>query len=153
MKLLCKKGEEHLGDNLKKQCIDYINNLEKENERLKQWDNNKDSRNSRQRIENKKLLEKNKKLQNNWNELKENYNAVLRQRDDTNKSAVHIIEKYHYQWNELKKYIEKEKDRLIKGTSNTYEDSLGKINYVNEDIYIKLVKVLNKMTELERGEE
>ena len=45
MKLLCKKGEEHLGDNLKKQCIDYINNLEKENERLKQWDNNKDSRN------------------------------------------------------------------------------------------------------------
>lgn len=51
-------------------ALDYVLNLEKENERLKQWDNNKDSRNSRQRIENKKLLEKNKHLQNNWNELK-----------------------------------------------------------------------------------
>lgn len=53
-------------------------------------------------------------------------------------------------WNELKKYIEKEKDRLVKGVSHTYEDSLGKINYVNEDIYIKLVKVLNKMYELDK---
>ena len=51
-------------------ALEYILNLEKENERLKQWDNNKDSRNSRQRIENKKLLKKNKRLQNNWNELK-----------------------------------------------------------------------------------
>lgn len=84
-------------------------------------------------------------------ELQENYKAVLKQRDDTNKSAVETIEKYQHNWNELKKYIEKEKDRVVKGTSHTYEDSLGKINYVNEDIYIKLVKVLNKMYELEGG--
>lgn len=56
-------------------------------------------------------------------------------------------------WKELKKYIEKEKDRLVKGVSHTYEDSLGKINYVNEDIYIKLVKVLNKMYELDKVKE
>lgn len=48
----------------------YIQSIEQENKQLKQWDNNKDSRNSRQRIENKKLLEKNKHLQTNWNELK-----------------------------------------------------------------------------------
>lgn len=60
------------------------------------------------------------------------------------------IKELEHNWNELKKYIDEEQYRLAKEVSNTYEDSLGKINYVNEDIYIKLVKVLNKMQELEK---
>lgn len=39
-----------------------IQRLKKENKRLKQWDTNKDTRNERQRIANKKLLEENKRL-------------------------------------------------------------------------------------------
>lgn len=41
--------------------LNYITNLQKENEKLKQWDCNKDTRNSRQRTANKNLL---KQLEN-----------------------------------------------------------------------------------------
>lgn len=49
----------------------YILELEKENKRLKQWDKDKDTRNSRQRIANKKLLEENKLLKQSLNDIKE----------------------------------------------------------------------------------
>ena len=41
---------------------DYITNLQEENIKLKQWDCNKDSRNSRQRVELKKLMKENERL-------------------------------------------------------------------------------------------
>lgn len=54
---------------------------------------------------------------------------------------------------ELKKWLEEEKDRLARECSNIYEDSLGKHRLVNEDIFNELTKVLSKMQELERGKE
>ena len=48
-----------------KNLLSYIEQLEKENEKLKQWDKNKDTRNSRQRIANAILMKKIKQLENN----------------------------------------------------------------------------------------
>lgn len=48
----------------------YILELEKENKRLKQWGKDKDTRNSRQRIANKKLLEENRLLKQALNEIR-----------------------------------------------------------------------------------
>ncbi len=55
-------------------------------------------------------------------------------------------------WNSLRELIEKEKTRLAKECSHTYEDSLGKTKLVNEDIFNELNKISDKMNELESGE-
>lgn len=52
-------------------------------------------------------------------------------------------------WNELKKFLEEEKDRLARECSQIYEDSLGKTKLVNEDIYNELKNISDKMQELE----
>ena len=56
-------------------------------------------------------------------------------------------------WNELKKFIEKELDRLVRECSQIYEDSLGKTRLVNEDIYNEVKNISNKMQELEGNNE
>ena len=58
-------------------------------------------------------------------------------------------DKLQSNWNSLRELIEKEKTRLAKECSHTYEDSLGKTKYVNEDIFNELDKILDKMNELE----
>ena len=53
-------------------CIQHCEDIKcllEENEKLKQWDNNKDSRNSRQRVTNSKLLKENQKLRKKLDEL------------------------------------------------------------------------------------
>lgn len=54
---------------------------------------------------------------------------------------------------ELKKWLEEEKDRLVRECSNIYEDSLGKTKLVSEDIFNELTKVSEKIDELERGKD
>lgn len=49
---------------------------------------------------------------------------------------------------QIEEYINEEQMRLTTETSNTYEDSLDKTRYVNEDVYNELTKVLNKLEEL-----
>ena len=56
-------------------------------------------------------------------------------------------------WNKLNKFIEEEKNRLATQVSNTYEDSLDKIHFVNEDIFNELTKVSGKMQELGNDKE
>lgn len=56
-------------------------------------------------------------------------------------------------WNELKKFTEKEKDRLARECSQIYEDSLGKTRLVNEDIYNEVKNISDKMQELEQGKD
>lgn len=56
-------------------------------------------------------------------------------------------------WNELKKFIEKEQDRLARECSQIYEDSLGKTKLVNEDIFNEIKNISNKMQELEGNDE
>lgn len=50
-------------------------------------------------------------------------------------------------------YLESEKDRLAQGCSHAYEDNLGKILYVNEDIYNEVNKILSKYKEIIGGKE
>ena len=53
--------------------------------------------------------------------------------------------------NELEKFMLEEKERLVKETSNTYEDSFGRIKDVNEDVYCEICDILDKLKEL-RGD-
>ena len=48
------------------------------------------------------------------------------------------------QQQEFIKYLEEEKDRLARGTSHTYKDSLEKTRFVNEDIFNEVDKNLQK---------
>lgn len=55
----------------------YIKTLEQENQQLKQWDKNKDTRNSRQRVANYELLKENKRLKEENIKLQMKYISVL----------------------------------------------------------------------------
>lgn len=59
--------------------IDYIDDLELENKKLKQWDCNKDSRNSRQRVANAKLIKENQQLKE---ERESNVNFISELQND-----------------------------------------------------------------------
>ena len=60
-----------------------------------------------------------------------------------------MIKQLQSNWNSLKELIEEEKTRLAKECSHTYEDSLGKTKYVNENIFNELNKISDKMNDLE----
>lgn len=69
-----------------------------------------------------------------------------------------LIEKLNKENQELKnqqkefiEYLENEKNRLAKECSHTYEDSLGKLLYVNEDIFNEVNKILSKYKEIIGG--
>lgn len=51
------------------------------------------------------------------------------------------------QQKEFIKYLEDEKDRLARECSNIYEDSLGHIRLVNEDIFDEVNEILQKYKE------
>lgn len=42
------------------------------------------------------------------------------------------------------KYLMEERERLVTEYSNIYEDDLGNLRYVNEDIFNKVVEILEK---------
>lgn len=67
--------------------------------------------------------------------------------------CVDYIEKLQNNWNELKKFVDEELDRLARECSQIYEDSLGKTRLVNEDIYNEVKNISNKMQELEGNNE
>lgn len=52
------------------------------------------------------------------------------------------------QQQEFIKYLEDEKDRLVRECSNIYEDSLGHTRLVNEDIFDEINDVLQKYREI-----
>lgn len=66
---------------------------------------------------------------------------------------VNNYDRLQNNWNELKKFLEKEKDRLARECSQIYEDSLGKTRLVNEDIYNEVKNIFDKMQELETNNE
>ena len=64
---------------------------------------------------------------------------------------VHLINKCNKLENQQKEFIEfleKEKDRLARECSPTYEGSLGKKRFVNEDIFNEVDKILSKYYEI-----
>ena len=58
------------------------------------------------------------------------------------------IPKLINQQKEFIEYLENEKDRLAVSASHTYEDSLGKTRFVNEDIFNEVDKILSKYKEI-----
>ena len=56
--------------------------------------------------------------------------------------------KYKNQQKEFIEFLEKEKDRLARECSPTYEGSLGKKRFVNEDIFNEVDKILSKYYEI-----
>ena len=64
---------------------------------------------------------------------------------------VHLINKCNKLENQQKEFIEfleNEKDRLARECSPTYEGSLGKKRFVNEDIFNEVDKILSKYYEI-----
>ena len=64
---------------------------------------------------------------------------------------VHLNNKCNKLENQQKEFIEfleKEKDRLARECSPTYEGSLGKKRFVNEDIFNEVDKILSKYYEI-----
>lgn len=56
--------------------------LKEKIKRLSQWDINKDTRNSRQRVANAKLLKENQELKEQVEKYKDNYNCLLKQKEE-----------------------------------------------------------------------
>ena len=73
-----------------KNLLSYIEQLEKENEKLKQWDKNKDTRNSRQRIANAILMKKIKQLE------KEKADILKKECIITTKKRFYIYYRIHW---------------------------------------------------------
>jgi len=71
------------------------------------------------------LIKENERLKEELEQLQENYKAVLKQRDDTNKSAMETIEKYQ-QENERLKQLE---DDLTTVYLKGYEDGKNLYNH------------------------
>ena len=61
-------------------------------------------------------------------------------------------QKLKNQQKEFIKYLEREKNRLAKECSHTYEDSLGRLLYVNEDMFNEVSRVLSKYKEIIGGD-
>lgn len=57
------------------------------------------------------------------------------------------------QQKEFIKFLENEKDRLARETSHIYEDEIGKVRLVNEDVFNEINKILSKYKEIIGGKE
>ena len=74
-------------------------------------------------------------------DIAKNIKAILEENQELKKQQKEFIE-----------WLESEKSRLAKECSNTYEDSLGKLLYVNEDIFNEVNKILSKYKEIIGGD-
>lgn len=68
------------------------------------------------------------------------------------KGCTDIKGKYLSQQKEFIEYLENEKNRLAKECSYTYEGSLGRLLYVNEDIFNEVNRILSKYKEITGGD-
>lgn len=96
----------------------------------------------------KEFMEKDKEIERLKNKVKEinenmNYQINLKTKNANEINRLtNII-------NELGKYLEEEKDRLARETSNIYyEDSLGEKRLVNEDMFNEIIFIQDKLQEL-----
>ena len=120
----------------------YIYQLQEENEKLRQWDCNKDSRNSRQRVANKKLIKDNERLKEENEQLKRTLTILA--------ADVRAYESFK------KDFLEQEK--MLKASVKYYVDILTDLKkwleelslFVDNDLeQFNTYTVLNKIKELE----
>ena len=103
-----------------KLLLNYVEQLQQENQHLKQWDKNKDSRNSRQRVANAKLIKKNK-------ELKQQNDLIGKVLDE----QLYL----QYQDNvliEFEKWLEERLDMTCGADYNIYTNCLDKLQELKE---------------------
>ena len=79
-------------------------------------------------------------------------NGGVSKEDKTYIDCTHRNTELLAQQKEFIEYLENEKNRLAKECSHTYEDSLGKLLYVNEDIFNEVNKILSKYKEIIGGD-
>lgn len=103
--------------------IEEIERLKKENQDLKK------------QLE--EYIKQNMKLKDELFDKRKEY-------QDTYKDVRIEIKEYKTQQKEFIKYLEDEKDRLIKGTSHYYIDSFDRQHAVNETIYDEVDIILQK---------
>ena len=84
-------------------------------------------------------------------EYYKNKNQRLQQKNEELKKQLSNSHQIKNQQKEFIEWLESEKDRLAKECSHTYEDSLGRMLYVNEDIYNEVNKILSKYKEIIGG--
>lgn len=101
------------------------------------------------------MIEKDIMSEEAFNEIVEGFEFVEKLTPYGRKNLKYHIKRLQQENQELKnqqkefiEYLETEKDRLEKECSHTYEDSLGKMMYVNEDIYNEVNKILSKYKEV-----
>lgn len=91
----------------------------------------------------KSLLEEIQKLKKQVEEYKDNYNCLLKQKEQFEYIMSKRVD-YQGRQKEFIKYLEDEKDRLIKETSHYYIDSFDRQHSVNETIYDEVDMILQK---------
>lgn len=79
-------------------------------------------------------------------------NGEVSKEDKTYIDCTHRNTKLLAQQKEFIEYLENEKNRLAKECSYTYEGSLGKLLYVNEDIFNEVNRILSKYKEIIGGD-
>ena len=95
-----------------------------------------------------RILEKeNQELKKQVEEYKDNYNCLLKQKEQFEYIMSKQVD-YQGQKKEFIKYLEDEKDRLIKETSHYYIDSFDRQHSVNETIYDEVDMILQKYKEI-----
>lgn len=91
--------------------------------------------------------EKIRQLKKQLEESKDNYNCLLKQKEQFEYIMSKRVD-YQGQKKEFIKYLEDEKDRLIKETSHYYIDSFDRQHSVNETIYDEVDMILQKYKEI-----
>ncbi len=122
-------------------CIQHCEDIKcllEENEKLKQWDNNKDSRNSRQRVANAKLLKENQKLRKKLDEYEnpEDMTLMMMWCTEQAKDKIKELEK---QLEDKEDYINKlqaTKDKLNKWDKENAMQQNAFIKYLEDEIKI-----------------
>lgn len=102
-----------------------------------------------QKVPKTKIIRKmrGERMEDIYKEL-ENLRKIEKEHQKLNGELREEIRRLNNIINELEKHLEEELDRLARETSNTYEDSLGKTRFVNEDIYNEIGKIKYILQEL-----
>lgn len=129
-----------------------------ENQINKLWEYLK-ARNIKFHVLEEDLKNENQKLKKQLNEkivlemkLKDELEGKRKEYQDVYKDVRIEIKSYKNQQKEFIEYLENEKNRLAKECSYTYEGSLGRLLYVNEDIFNEVNRILSKYKEITGGD-
>lgn len=99
------------------------------------------------KTKNEQLEQDNAELKKQVEEYKDNYNCLLKQKEQFEYIMSKQVD-YQGRQKEFIKYLEDEKDRLIKETSHYYIDSFDRQHSVNETIYDEVDMILQKYKEI-----